>query len=467
MRGTILFLQIARRASASDTAPLFDQQLGQLSAALREEDYRTSLLRLDHFDRARLRSTVQSVSPDLIFARCEGSSIDLARRVLAELAEPDEHRVPVLFGGSMATVMPDVVLSMPGVQAVFLGEADFSLPAYVEAVLHEGDPTRIEGVWTNLNGKVTRTGIATLVQELDELPYVDRELFGAKPNTDTFDITVGRGCPHRCTYCINDRLRASAEAGQSWVRRRSAEEICGEFDQLCETYPDARLFRFTDHALVDDLPWFRRFAEVYESNCGVPFTCHVRASVLDEERARLLKRAGCIAVEVEVISGSNFVRNEVLDMQTEDGDIRRTFELLHDVGIESHAVGFVGAPYSTPIAESETVELFRRLSPEFVELRVYYPFEGTASRELCREMGWLSNRSEDCYAQSRSVLDMPQLTADQINKLAETMTDDIAGRPSSLMQRWLNKTRLMFGWMMGGFSSSLSGRSAGPMRQRR
>ena len=433
----ILFIQFIRRCGAGDTAPVFDQSLGQLSAALRRDGHETRLVRIDGFNPKLVRTTIESVGPDFAYCDIRGSSIDVATRTLREIRE--RYRMHVLIGGSLATTMPDMALSLPGVCGVVLGDGDESLPAYIAQGTNGSPRTGCDGIWTIEGGKVHKRGAATLMPDLDKLPFADRELFGARSDERVFDITVGRGCPSRCAYCINDRLHQACGGGAEFVRRRSPKHVCDELDDLCERYPETEFIRFTDHAFIHDVQWLAEFAQVYADRCGMPFKCHVRANALDARRADLLLEAGCATAEIEIISGSDFVRNEILDMETSDAQMADAFALLRERGIETHAVNFIGAPYSTPMAEAQTVKLNRKVRPEYVEARVYYPFAGTPARDLCKEMGWLSNRSEDSYSRQRSVLDMPGLSANQIREISRSTTEQMAGGGRTGLRRKIER----------------------------
>jgi anaerobic magnesium-protoporphyrin IX monomethyl ester cyclase len=433
---SILFLQLMRRRRPGDTGPVFDQQLGQLSAVLKKDGHQASLLRLDGFNPSDLHHSIERNKPEIVYAVFDGASVDAARRTFGEIQE--QFRLPIVVGGPYATVLPDVALSMPGVRAVILGDADYSFPLYVKRRLGNDINSPLEGVWTNENGRVHKFGVPAIHLDLDALPFADRELFGVDPESEILDITVGRGCPRRCAYCINDRLREAAGAGEHFVRRRSPENVCDEIDHLCLEYPNTRFLRFTDHALATDLDWLEAFAEMYEFRCGLPFECHVRANILDERRADLLKSAGCSVAEIEVISGSDFIRNEILDMDTSDEQIERSFALLKAHGVGTKSVNLVGAPYSSQVAEDRTVEINRRIGADVIDIRVYYPFYGTKARSLAKEEGWLTNRCESSFSAGESVLDMPRLDAERVRRIRNRMSQEIAGvRPSVFRRTWI------------------------------
>ena len=413
----VLFFQCFRRRPHSAAGPRFDQQLGVLSSVLRAEGHQTSLIPINHFDAKYVSAQVSRLRPDVAYFVIDGTAIDLARRTLGLLK--DQHPLPVVAGGQYATLMPSTALSMPGVIAVVVGEAERSFPPYLRSLTSRDSAAPTPGVCTRVNGHTTRPTPAPLTEALDALPFADRTLFGATQADTVFEIVSGRGCPMRCAYCVNDSVHELYDGAPAYVRRRSANNICDEIDAICMTYPQTTRLRFSDHAFAMDYAWLKEFALVYEDRCGLPFSCHVRANSLDEVKADLLKHAGCDWAEVEVISGSNFIRNEILEMDTLPGHIERCFTLLRNRDIRTRVISYAGVPYSSEITEMDTVKLIRHLKPDVVDVRVYYPYVGTRAANVAQEMGWLSNRSEENFATARSVLDMPALPAKTIARLAK------------------------------------------------
>lgn len=461
----ILFFQCFRHRRRGATGPRFDQQIGVLSTVLRQAGHETSLIPVTRFDAKDLLARVSESAPDLFYAVIDGTAVDLARRMLGLLKE--EYPLPAVAGGQYPTIMPSTALSMPGVIGVVVGEPERSFPAFVEALARDESDIRVPGVCTRTYGRNARAVPGPLVEDTDSLPFADRELFGATEQDTVFEIVTSRGCPQQCAYCVNDSVRELYDDSPTYVRRRSPDHICDEIDAICMAYPETTRLHFSDHAFAMDYAWLRDFALVYEDRCGLPFSCHVRANSLDEGKADLLEHAGCECAEVEVISGSNFIRNEILQMETARGHIERSFTLLRNRGIRTRAVIYAGVPYSSEITEMDTVKLNRHLQPDMVDVRVYYPFEGTQAAVIAREMGWLSNRSEESFAAGKSVLDMPTLPAKTIQKLARRMPADIYALSSSAIWRAIGRIPLGRGKILGDVVSFLAGSRARPIPQRR
>jgi len=461
----ILFLQCFRPRAPGLTRPRFDQQIGVLSSTLRGAGHQTFLIPITQFRAQALPAEVSRKGPDFIYAVIDGTAVDLARLTLSMLKE--KHPLPVIAGGQYPTVMPSTALSMPGVVGVVVGEPERSFPAFLETFYDDQGGVPVPGVCMREHGRTTRAVPAPLVEDLDTLPFADRELFGVTETDELFEIVTSRGCPMRCAYCVNDAVRELYNDSPPYVRRRSPDNICDEIDAICMAHPDATRLHFSDHAFVMDYAWLRDFLDVYEDRCGLPFSCHVRANSLDEGKADLLQRAGCDFADVDVISGSNFIRNEILQMDTTRGQIERSFALLHNRDIRTRALNYAGVPYSSEITESDTVRLNRHLRPDVADVRVYYPFHGTKSAIIAREMGWLSNRGEENFTAGKSVLDMPTMPAKTIQKLARRMPGEINGLGSSGIWRAIGRIPIAPGKTLADVVTFLTNSRAKPVPQQR
>lgn len=418
----ILFLQCYRPQRRGSPGPRFDAALGVLSAVLAEQGHETGLLRLESFEPSVVGERITRFRPDVLYADIAPTCPDLARRVLGYTGR--KHGLHTIAGGVFVTVEPEAALSFPGVDAVVVGEPERAFPAYLAAHLtgEPGDP--IPGIWCRDERGMIRTAVHPLTTDLDSLPFADRALFdNGEPAADRAcqTVSVGRGCPLRCAYCPNERV-ADLYAGQGpHVRRRSPDNICDEIDQICMAYPDTVRIRFDDHLFALDELWLAGFTEVYARRCGVPFECHLRARLVSDRVADLLVTAGCVAADIDVVSASDFVRNEILAMDLSDEQLIAAFDRLRSRGIATRAISLVGAPYCTEMSAAALVKLDRRLKPDRHEVRVFHPLPGTRALDICREAGWLSNRGEENYTLQRSILDMPNMPAATIERVARRL----------------------------------------------
>lgn len=464
----ILIVQCFRRRPRESPNPRFDPTLGILASALGAQGWDPSLMPLDRLDKETFLDRVRALSPDVVFVSIDGMAVDLARRALGFLR--DHCPVRTWVGGAFARIMPAAALSMPNVHGVVVGEPEEVFPRILRDPTHSAPGVYRREEASPTNGSVSAFHPVPLIADLDALPFANRAIFAYPADWSCFDVQVVRGCPYRCAYCTNDTIRESQDEEGAFVRRRSPDHVCDEIDQICMAFPETSRLRFPDHAFALDCAWLKSFVSTYEDRCGLPFTCHARANAMDEGTADLLQRAGCDEVEIELISGSNFIRNEILDMDTDARQIERAIRALRDRGIRIRSVNLVGVPYSSELTETDTIRLNQYLRPDTFEARIYYPFPGTRAAELTHEMAWLSNRGEQSYSDGRSVLDMPRFPASAIEVIAKSMPHEVMSARSSFLWRMLTRVplsrrRTLADWVAGFFhakgKSSVNGVSHG------
>lgn len=414
--------------------PRFEPQLGTLLTLLKQRGHELDLLGLARFNIEAVKATLARSLPQLIYADISAVCVDPARRTLEYISQ--HQFLPIVAGGNYPTVDPAASLSLPGVQAVAIGEPDASLVTYLERIKDPAINQVVSGVWLRDERGTSRPDLPPLVEELDSLPFAERELFQYAEHvrrTGQIEIAVGRGCPQQCAYCVNDWLQEIYEQRGTWVRRRSPENVLAEIEMLRTRYAGVKTVRFLDHAFALDAPWLAAFTAAYPRRCGLPFRCHLRANATDAERVRMLAGAGCRYADIELISGSDFLRNDVFDMELSGEQIDGTFGLLRAADIRTRAIVYLGAPYESEASIDETRALLLRLRPDAVDVRPYFPFPGTRARDTANENGWLHVRGEEQYHADATGVDLPACRPARVAAFVRQLRADF---PTDLGAPW-------------------------------
>lgn len=414
--------------------PRFEPQLGTLLALLRKRGHELALLGLTRCDIDALKAALARALPQLIYADIAGVCVHAARRALEYIRQ--HEFLPVVAGGAYPTVDPAGSLSLPGVQAAAIGEPDASLVTYLERIRDPAAGQVVSGVWLRDESGLARPPLPPLVEDLGSLPFPERELFdyaGHVRRTGEIEIAVGRGCPQQCAYCVNDWLEDIYEGGGTWVRRRTPENVIAEINLLRARYPGVRRVRFLDHAFALDPGWLERMLAAYAERCGLPLRCHVRLNAVEEALAARLAAAGGELADVEVISGSDFIRNEIFDMELSGAQIAAAFASLRAAGIRTRAVVYAGSPYESEASLAETRALLLRVRPDLTEVRPYYPFPGTRALETARDNGWLHVGGEEQYHLDRPGLHMPACPPEMILAWLRRLRGEL---PATLGEPW-------------------------------
>lgn len=120
----------------------------------------------------------------------------------------------VIVGGPHATAFPDHVFKHSKADYVCLGEGEEALHNFVTGFPHEAIIGRNDKI------KKSRT---SFVEDMDSLPFPDRDLLMDDRDTRELYVTFSRACPHRCSFCGSHIIQGRIWRPKSY--RRVIEEI--------------------------------------------------------------------------------------------------------------------------------------------------------------------------------------------------------------------------------------------------
>jgi radical SAM superfamily enzyme YgiQ (UPF0313 family) len=415
---------------------VYADEVARLGARLRETGHEPSLLVLADLDEEVLRLKIADVRPEHVVVYLESYHVALARRI-AELIT-SRYYLPIIIGGPHATVAPLETLSIIGVEGVVLGEWDRAVPRYLEARSRGADFTATEGFWFKTETGTVRNPMAAPERPDEMVAVPDRRLYSADQVVDAAGratLWPGRGCRSYCAHCQMDLAAGLYEERQMiFERRRPVAHLAREIAWLRATYPNLRRLRFSGCGFPLEEAYLKEFSAALAA-APLPFAARVKPADLGARAAGQLRQAGCDEVELEMLSGSEFIRNEIFNLDLSEEAIVRAFAAARGAGLRTTALVQVGLPYETVVTVEQTASLLRRLAPDRVEVRVYYPLPGTKAYELCRENGWLSGRGEADYFAGQSTLDLPGLDSGAIRRYA-TLIPRLVHRPKAWPLLW-------------------------------
>lgn len=358
--------------------------IASLSAVLHQAGHHAEVAALG--DTARQESLLRDFKPDILCLSLITGQHPLFLERARQIKAAYPHLL-VLAGGPHPTFYPECI-DEPCIDAICRGEGDIALPAFVDTVDRSGAlPENLANWWIKLpDGTISRNDVAPLIEDLDRLPYPDHSIFdrlrpGAKPVT--VFVMASRGCPFNCSYCFNHAYRELYQGRGVMCRRRSVGHVVAEIKQLRQSYP-LQMVVFQDDTFNLDKNWLQEFAERYASETGLPFHCHLRADLLDENTADLLRQAGCFSVKLGLEAGREEVRNGILKRGMSLEQFEKACALLHRNGIRFATENILGVPGTTLDDDLFTYSVNRRIRPQhsFASLMQVYPRTGIAAYAL-------------------------------------------------------------------------------------
>lgn len=336
-----------------------------------------------------------------------------------------------IVGGVHPTVAPEETIREDGIDALCIGEGEEALIELL-SLFEAGKPFEsTRNFWFKKEGRIVKNSLRPYA-DLDTLTipdyhyFEDRHFF--RPLAGTIyrcvAVELSRGCPGRCSYCINDYLQTLYAGISKHHRRHSIAAAIKKLAYIKETYK-ANFFRFVDEAFsfmpkdyIDD------FAREYKEKIKIPFWVQTTARDLDEHKVSLLKEMNCAALSIGVEHGNEDFRNKVLNKHVSNASIFKAMGLLKKYQIRSSPYFMIGLPFETRDLAFETIRMYKKLIDEYdaspASIQCFYPFQGTKLLEVCKQHKFLSNKVDIAQAVARPGLDMPQLSYDEIMRLKRT-----------------------------------------------
>ena len=125
-------------------------------------------------------------------------------RDLSTLIKKTRPDIPIVFGGVMASIFPDLILKEYPIDFIIRYEGENSLSELVEYLEGKRQIYEINGLSYKSGDRIIHNPPRYLEKNLDAFPVPDWSLLGPKCNKKQipyyFSIITSRGCPYRCRF---------------------------------------------------------------------------------------------------------------------------------------------------------------------------------------------------------------------------------------------------------------------------
>ncbi len=303
--------------------------------------------------------------------------------------------------GPHPSALPEESLKLvPGVDAVARGEYEITLQALAELFDNDSEPNLsklqdIDGLTFLFDGKYYHNKNRTLNQDLDSMPFVSsaykkylnyKDYFYAHSKYPIVTIISGRGCPHRCVYCVYPQVFSGRQ-----LRHRSITNVVDEIEYVLNNFPEVKELMFEDDTLTINKRRCKAFTEeILKRNLKFQWSANSRCDV-DLETMKLLRSVGARLFCVGVESGVQ----EVLDNMKKNlqiKQIRRFFADAKEAGILIHGCFLLGNPGETKETLERTLEFAKELNPDTAQFFPIMVYPGTAAYEWAEKNNYLTTK---------------------------------------------------------------------------
>lgn len=394
MKVLLIYPDFSPQAYVDEKFGFYSEGLASISSVLKRAGHEVRLyhimrqVALDEF-----LETIKYYSPDLIGFHLRTSNfLEISRYI--PYIKKDGIQAPIICGGYHPSLAPDEVLNMPGVDMICIGESEFPLLELCDAMEHGKEFRNIKNIWVKTDNDIIRNPIRPLIENLDELPLPDFDLFDFDNLTSSKIYTAGvmlsRGCPFNCAYCCNHAIRNLYPNKAKYARKRSPQNAIRYLKKLLSSYKYIKYITFWDNNLSYPHEWFYEFIFLYKSEIHLPFSCNLHPNTVDETVVNSLKEAGCYRVHIGVEHGNEPFRRNILNRNISNNQIIKVFSLCRAAGISTLSYNMVNSPLETPSIFLDTVRLNALIKPTRALAAIFYPYPGTDAYNMSLKHGLIT-----------------------------------------------------------------------------
>ena len=336
---------------------------------------------------------VSRLMPDFVGINCLFSGqFSMVLKIVDSIKKVNPSSI-VILGGMHPTVFhEEILLNCPNVDVIVIGEGEEAL----KKILTTAKWDSIEGIaFRDGRKRVIVNNKTSFIEDLDELnPAYDMfdfedyrldssEWYNPKKLKlgTSVPLMTSRSCPFKCNFCNNNLVMGPR------FRARSAEKVFQEIEYLYTTY-DVRYFNILDDNSTLDRERIKKLCKyIIDSKINISFDMSngIMPATLDDEVIDLLVKAGFTYCNLAIESGSDFIRNKVMNkhISTEKiFSVVKSFRRYPNFHLSTFFI--MGVPEDTKETLDETYKLIESLDIDSFKMAIATPFPKTKLFEQCQ-----------------------------------------------------------------------------------
>jgi radical SAM superfamily enzyme YgiQ (UPF0313 family) len=284
---------------------------------------------------------VNRTNPHIVGFNLSTFTFHESLKIIRELRSKLE--VPVFVGGRHVQYYPIETIQREEVDYALLGEADYSVVNFINALESKSDLRKVNGLIFKENGKVVKTNPQDESFDLSGLPTPTYDLLPIEKYYDFLTkrrnyvpVITSRGCPYKCIYC---------GAGNSLVRFASPNKIIEDMHSLVKL--KVREVRFYDNTFTLDKKRTLELCNLMQKeDFDIEFSISTRVDFLNKEIIDALAKAKCIRINFGIESANTKILKS-LKKGIDLGMVKNIIQYIQKKGISAFGYFIMGSPGET------------------------------------------------------------------------------------------------------------------------
>lgn len=310
-------------------------------------------------EKGSVRKHLNDFEPDIVGISAP-ASFDDALKVSKIVSK---RNIPVVWGGQVTSLIPEIVLKCEAVDYVIGGEGEITMLALINAIENGTSLYDVDGLVFKDKGQTIKNKERAFA-DLSELPIIDFSLVdptkywiaNAKYNKLLF-VYTSKGCPFECAYCYNSCLSKGV-----W-RERPMEYVLSEIKYLIDNHGMEGVY-FTDDLLFPNRAYLQMFCKsIIDSGLEFVWSSDARADFCTEDDLLLMYEAGCRWIFFGIESGSEEMQIKIrkrLNLEK----AKETIDFCNKIGITTTTSFILGFADETEDEIRETIKYAKSINSD-------------------------------------------------------------------------------------------------------
>ena len=338
-----------------------------------------------YYRKEKVSDWLDAEKPDMIGVSVITNRFMIDALYISKLAK--QRNITVVWGGPMATQIPEVILEDENVDYVSLGEGEITWLEIADAFDRKESFSDICSLAYMENGQFVKTPERPFA-DLSQFPPLDWSLVDPTKYFQPYYgcnnmlyLYASKGCVGNCTFCYNAQFHHSKH------RSRSYQQLADEIALLMEKYGMDGI-NFADDLMFCNSGQIEEFCNcLLDRDIHIVWGGNLRVGIVkNQDVFDLMYKAGCRWLLIGVETGSKHIQS-VISKRIPFELIEKTFKMSSDAQIISIAPFMVGLPGETEDDLRDTVAVAKRLCSTICAFNYFTPIPGTVVYDRLVEEG--------------------------------------------------------------------------------
>lgn len=309
---------------------------------------------------------------------------------------------PIVWGGIHPELFKEQTCKNDAIDYIVYREGEETMYQLIKCLENKEDLSKVLGIAYKKDGKVIINPPRPLLDINELISDPDYDLLDPEAGkVKKLQIETSRGCPFRCTFCMN-----TIEWKQKW-RALSAEKILNLLEKLKKKY-DFEIASFREEDFFVNKQRVKDLVEgIIKRGLNIKWGSNCRASYfnddyINDEFMAKMKESGLYALYIGVESGSKKIR-EFMKKDITEEQIYKAVELCGKYDVACFVNMMVGYPTETKKDIFDTINMMNKIikinkNVVFNGPVPFRPYAGASIYDYCIKTGFKEPQSLEEWA---------------------------------------------------------------------